>query len=246
MRYWTSALALLAASGTAAAQVPPAPEEPPPPAPTDPAPPAPPAPTPPPQPVEREELRPPPPPPPLPSPTATERRPSELSFAIGLGYQLPTSLQTPNITSVRLRLASGITFEPRLVLAKSTRDVDTGPSTTDDASEIGIGALARFPLAQRRRVDLELLGGVNVNREQSSPESGDEDLSITTLTATYGLAVGAWINRHCQVSLSALNPIVTNIRRDEQMGPGTSTVTTTRTFGLIFEPSVALMLHLYH
>jgi hypothetical protein len=72
------------------------------------------------------------------------------------------------------------------------------------------------------------------------------DLTITTVTATYGFAVGTWINSHWQVSLSAQNPIVTNARREEQMGPGTSTVTTTRTFGLIFQPSVALMVHLYH
>jgi hypothetical protein len=242
MRYWISALALLAAAGgTASAQVPPAPEEPaPPPAPTEPAPPAPPAPS---QPVE------PAPPPPLPPPAppaAPEHRPSELSFAIGLGYQLPASLQTPNITSVRIRLASGIAFEPRLVLAKSTSDVDTGPSVTDDRSDIGIGVIARFPLVRRGRVDLELLGGLNVFQTKESPESGDEDVSYTTFTASYGLAVGTWINRHCQVSLSTMNALVTNTRKDEQMGPGTSTVTTNRTYGLIFHPSVALMIHLYH
>lgn len=249
MRYWTSVLALLAAAGgTASAQVPPAPEPPPsPPGVMDPAPPPPPAPTPPPAVEAAPPPSPPPPPPPrLPSQTETELRPSELSFAIGLGYQLPTSLQTPNITSVRVRLASGITFEPRLVLARSTRDVDTGPSTTDEASELGIGALARFPLAQRRRVDLEFLGGLSVNRTNATPVSEDMDLTITTFNATYGLAVGTWINRHWQVSLSAQNPIVTNTRREEQMGPGTSTVTTVRTFGLIFQPSVALMIHLYH
>jgi hypothetical protein len=75
-------------------------------------------------------------------------------------------------------------------------------------------------------VDLELLGG--------------------PFTAVYGLAVGMWITPHWQVSLSAVNPMISNVRRDEEMGPGTSTVTTTRTIGLIFDPTVALMVHLYH
>jgi hypothetical protein len=248
MRFWTSALALLAAAGgTASAQVPPTPEEQPPPSPgpTEPAPPAPPTPTPtpappvatPPRPVE-PELPPPPPPP--------EVRPTALSFAIGLGYQLPTSLQTPNTTSVRLRLANGLTFEPRLVLAASTKDVDTGPSVTDEASELGFGVIARYPIVRRSRVDLELLGGFNMNQEETTPADTDMDLTITTFTGVYGIAIGTWINRHWQVSLSAVNPIVTNTRRNEQEGPGLVTVTTTRTYGLIFDPNVTLMVHLYH
>jgi hypothetical protein len=249
MRYRTYALALLAAAAAApraaSAQVPPTTTEaPPPPAgPTEPPPPT----TPPPAPA-----RPAPPPPTLLQPPravaddAAEHRPSELSIAIGLGYRLPTSLQTPNLTSVRLRLASGLTFEPRLVLAGSSQDVDTGPSTTDKSSEVGIGALARFPVVRHGRVDLEILGGLDVSRVSTRPEDPDMDLTITTFNVSYGVAVGTWINRHWQVSLSALNPVLTNTRRDEHMGPGTSTVTTTRTFGVIFDPSVSVMVHLYH
>ena len=33
------------------------------------------------------------------------------SIGIGLGYRFPTSLQTPNVTSARFRLGSGLTFE---------------------------------------------------------------------------------------------------------------------------------------
>ena len=56
----------------------------------------------------------PPPPPPMNAPAeeADTGRPTELSIAIGVGYAFPTSLQTPNITSVRLRLPSGLTLEP--------------------------------------------------------------------------------------------------------------------------------------
>ena len=191
-----------------------------------------------------------PPPTPMPAPSAqadgAQYRPNELSLAIGFGYMLPTSLQTPNIASVRLRLPSGFTFEPQLVLASSSHNVDTGPTMQDDSSEVGIGALARLPVVRHGRVDLEILGGLNLDKASTRPNMSDMDVTITTVTATYGLAVTSWINRHWQISLSALNPMVTSIRRDEEMGPGTLTVTTDQTFGLIFDPRVTVMVHLYH
>lgn len=248
MRYWTNALALLAAAGgTASAQLPPAQEGPPPElAPADPFPAPAPAPEPAPAPIAPPAPAPAPPPPPPAPAEAPPHRPSELSVAIGLGYQLPTSLQTPNITSVRIRLPSGFTFEPRLVLASASQEVDTGAPVENGATELGVGVLARFPKALRGRVDLEILGGFNVNQESTNRMADDQDLTVTTVTATYGLSVATWLSRHWQVSLSALNPIVTRTRREEEMGPGTTTVTTTTTFGLIFDPTVALMVHLYH
>lgn len=243
MRSWTTALTLLVAAGTASAQ--PAPGEPPPgPAPMDPAPPPPlqePAPP-------HPPMSPPPPaPPPAPAPeAASDHRPSGLSIGIGLGYALPVSLQTPNVTSVRIRLATGLTFEPRLAVSRSSEEVDTGMSVENKQSSFGIGALGRYPMVRRGRVDLEILGGLDVNQVTTTPEAPDSDLSITTFNAVYGLAVGAWINRHLQVSLSALNPILSITRRDEEMGLGTNTVTTTSSIGLIFQPDVLLMVHLHH
>jgi hypothetical protein len=185
-------------------------------------------------------------PPPPPASSGDAHRPDALSIAIGLGYRFPTSLQTPNLTSVRVRLASGLTFEPRLVLASSSQEVDTGASVENKASELGAGALARFPLVRNGRVDLEVLGGLDVNRQQTKPDAPDMDLTVTRFAASYGVAVAAWLTPHWQVSLSALNPLLTNTRRDEEQGPLTSTVTTTTTIGLIFDPTVVLMVHLYH
>jgi hypothetical protein len=173
-------------------------------------------------------------------------RPGELSIAVGFGYALPTSLQTPNVASVRLRLPSGLTFEPQLTLASSSHDVDTGPSAKDEASEVGIGVLGRLPVVKHGRVDLEILGGLNINQVNTKPDAPDMDVAVTTFSAVYGLAVTSWINRHWQISFSALNPILTSVKRDEEMGPGTSTVTTDQTVGLIFDPSVIVMVHLYH
>lgn len=249
MRYWTPALALIiAASGTASAQQPqpqPMPQPMPPPV-TDPPPNPTPPPVPPPDTTPPDTTPPPTPMPPMQQAAPREYRPNELSLAIGFGYALPTSLQTPNIASVRLRLPTGLTFEPQLILASSSRDVDTGPSVKDEASEVGVGVLARLPIVKHGRVDLELLGSLNVNQATTKPEASDMDVSTTTLSAAYGFAVTAWVNRHLQVSLSALNPIITSVKRDEEMGAGTSTVTTDQTIGLIFDPGVTVMLHLYH
>ena len=249
MRYWTPALALLvAAGGTAYAQQPAPPPMPPQPTPvTEPAPnPTPPPPAPTPTPAPAPTPAPTPAPMPMHPAAADEYRPSELSLAIGFGYALPTSIQTPNIASVRLRLPSGLTIEPQLVLASSSHDVDTGPSAKDEASEVGLGVLGRLPVVRHGRVDLEVLGGLSVNQANTKPDAPDMDVSVTTFSATYGFAVTAWINPHWQISFSALNPIVTSVKRDEEMGPGTSTVTTDQTFGVIFDPKVTVMVHLYH
>jgi hypothetical protein len=234
------ALTLAAAAGTAAAQPQPPPTGPqqPPPVVVDPTAPEPPPPPPQPQVRAPEPMRP-------AEPEADSARPSELSIAIGLGYALPTSLQTPNITSVRVRFATGIELEPQLVLASSSTDVDTGMSATDKSNELGIGALARFPLVRHGRVDLSICGSLALDRASTSPEEPNMDVTVSSFSANYGLAVAAWITRHWQISLTAMNPLLATTKRDADNDVG-NTVTTTTTFGLIFDPNVALMVHLYH
>ena len=90
-------IASLLTGGTALAQLP-----------TDPnTPPAPIPPVPPPQPPQPQPVQPQPPqPPPMvvapqPQPSTDRIRPDGFSIGIGFGYQFPTSLQTPNTTSVR-------------------------------------------------------------------------------------------------------------------------------------------------
>src|SRR5215470_173741 len=79
-------------------------------------------------------------PPPAPEP-ADATRPTELAFGIGFGYFLPTSLQTPNITSVRIRLPSGITIEPQLVFAFTSDKVDMGATVTNKQNELTLASL---------------------------------------------------------------------------------------------------------
>ncbi len=175
-------------------------------------------------------------------------RPTGFSIGVGVGYRFPTSLSTPNVSSVRIRLAGGITFEPTLVFATNSHSVDVGSPMTQSATEIGIGALARFPLVRHRRTELELLAALDVDSLSQDPddENSDDVRTLTTTTLRYGIAVGTWITPHLQVSLSATNGLVSYTKNREEQGLGSVTITSDTTIGLIFDPTVTLMVHLYN
>ncbi len=242
MRTRTLAVAFcVAIGGTAAAQPlpdqPAQPEQPPPPLP----------PTQPPQPPPPEPRQPPPPPRVVEQPAPVDTgRPNDFSIGIGLGYQFPTSLETPNVTSVRFRLRSGLTFEPQVVFANNSRTTDIGMATTDTQTEIGLGTLVRYPLVAHNRVDLELLGSFNIDSLKTDPEGMDDVTTVTTSTLQYGFAVTSWLSRHWQISMSATNPIVAYTKNRQEQGPMNVVVNTNTTIGLIFDPTVTLMVHLYH
>lgn len=175
-------------------------------------------------------------------------RPDEFSIAIGLGYLLPTSLETPNITSVRFRLPNGLTFEPRVVFANSGTDTDNGTTTlSSKTTEFGIGSLVRFPLIKHGRVDFELLGALDFDTLKQDPDTdADNDATTTTtLTLSWGVAVNYWVSHHWAFSLSATNPLVSYDKVTVQMVPADQTTSTT-SFGLEFTPTVFMMVHLYN
>ena len=218
------------------------PADPPPPPPTTPEPePAPaPAPTPKPPPTFVETT-----PPPLAEPI-DDRRPSGFSVGIGFGYELPDSMETPNTTSARIRLASGLTFEPVVRFQQESAKEDTGTTLEDKKTTIEAGALLRYPFKSRGRVDLVLLGGAFIESISEVPDEDDRDRATTNFRADYGLAVEFWISQHWQISMSALNTVFRMQRVAQEMGPGTETVTTNTLFGAIYEPVITAMNHLYY
>ena len=213
-----------------------------------------------PQPTSEQAPDPSPPPPPAPKPgqfietkdpapmmqPVDEDRPEGFSVGIGFGYQLPTSLETPNVTSARFRLASGLAFEPVLRFQQSSQEVDVGMSAETKETAIELGALARYPLKRRGRVDLVLLGGAFLENISTEPPGMDMNTSTTRIEARYGLAVEYWISQHWQISMSALNTVFRTERVSEEMGPSTETVTTTTSFGAIYDPVISAMVHLYY
>jgi hypothetical protein len=236
-----------ALGGIASAQPGPPPQPPPPPMDTstysDPAPP--------------EPDPPPPPPPPQPQPQPqpimqqTEPvdagRPEGVSVGLGAGYGLPTSLQTPNRTSLRLRLPSGLQLEPLVTIANSTQDQET-PTTesTNKETVFGLATLVRLPVVSRGRVDLELLGSASFGNRKTNPEGDYNTRTVNTFSVGYGVAVAYWISQHWNFSMSVTNPIVSYDMTKQQTGPGLSTTQSETTLGLIFVPSVFMMVHLYN
>jgi hypothetical protein len=184
-------------------------------------------------------------PPAISGPATDAARPTGLAFGIGFGYLLPTSLQTPNITSVRVRLASGLTFEPQLVFANTSDKVDGGGAMSNKQTEISIASVVHYPLRVHRKVDLELLGNAGLSTRLINPGGDDNDRTITTVDVGYGVGIGYWFTPHWNLSLSASNPLLTYARTRQEMSADNITVSSSTTIGLVFTPDVTLMLHLF-
>ena len=207
MRCTSLALVLTAGLGGLAAAQPGPPPQPPTPTDTtgtdpygstfDPAPPAPaPEPTPPPPAVVQPQ------PQPAPVVEASEPaqtdRPQGFSIGLGLGYGLPTSLETPNRTSARLRLASGLTFEPIFSIANttSTTEAPGGLETEDKLTELGIAVLGRLPLITHGHVDLEGLASIGFTNTKNNPDGDFNTVTTNTFGIGWGVGVGYWLSQH--------------------------------------------------
>ena len=187
-------------------------------------------------------------PPPVVETPADEYRPIGFSVGIGLGYRIQPlmTFQTPDITSVRFRLPSELTIEPRFVLASQKAETDSGTTDTDRQSEVGIGAVVRLPWMKRGRADLEIIGSLDINTFKNNPDGDDNSVRVTNFALGYGLAVNIWLWKHLNVSMTAGNSLFTiDKTRSENGIPDDVTVDTTTRFALIFDPSVLFMAHLY-
>jgi hypothetical protein len=189
-----------------------------------------------------------PPPAPAPEPVVEEsHRPEGSSIGIGLGWDLPTSVEQPNVTSVRFRLASGITFEPMLTLAGTSAGTDDGMgnTTTTKTADFDLAAVARFPHRLHDRVDLVLVGAAGVGMHLDDPMGDNNNTTTTSITVSWGLGLEYWISPHWSVSLTATNPLLETQRTAMQQPVGDDRTTTTTTVGLVWDPNVVLMAHLY-
>jgi len=240
MRTWIGALALYVSLATRFASAQPAPATPPPPAPAPGAAPTSPEATP-----AQSTTQPAGTPAPGTGPASDAARPSELAFGIGFGYVLPASLQTPNITSVRIRLPSGLTFEPQLVFANTSDKIDTGASMSSKQTEIAIASVVHYPLRVHRKVDLELIGSAGLSTRLIHPAGDNNDRTITTVGIGYAVGIAYWLTPHWNLSLSAANPLLTYSRTRQEMTADAVTVNSSTTIGLVFSPEVTLMLHLF-
>lgn len=238
------AMLVCTAAGVAAAQpeTTPTPGEPPPP--VDAPPPAPPPPVPAPTPA--------PVPAPAPLPVEPEAiAPTELALGIGIGYQFTTfmnSLETPNIASAALRLANGLTIEPSLIVRNTSQSMEDqpSPSMSTASTELGIGALVKWPAIRRRHTELDMLGAFLADTVRDNPDGPDNDTKTTTMTGSWGIGIGYWITRHWQVSFDATNPVFSYIDTSKQTSSTTAMKSSSTTFVIEIDPTIAIMIHLYN
>jgi hypothetical protein len=235
-------LLLAAASGTALAQPGTVPQDDP--SLTTPTPEEPPAPQPPPPPPETV---PPPPPAPAPAPPvedASTGRPVGTSLGLGIGYAFGTGtdLHQPNIASARVRFASGLTFEPSVVLGmQSTHSGAT--DSTNSVTQIDVGTGLRFPLAHRGKFDFELLGVVGIGVSVDNPDGDDNNTTTTRFDVGWGLAVSYWLTQHWDFSVGAHNSLFSyTYTKAEAADDGDSS------FAVLAEwnPTVSVMMHLFY
>ena len=181
-------------------------------------------------------------------------RPSGFAIGLGLGYGLPTNLDTPNRTSARIRLGSGLTFEPLLSIAntKTTHEDPPQPDEEDKVTEFGLAVLVRLPLITHNHVDLEGLASAGFTNTKTNPDGNFNSVTVNTFGIGWGVGVGYWLSRHWQLSMSVTNPIVQYTSRKEQrMDPVTmqrieDEKDSETTLGVIFVPTVTAMIHLYN
>lgn len=214
-----------------------------------------------PPPVETPTPDPTPPPNPDPTPVANSApppqvaveepagdRPDGWSVALGFGWALPTDLQTPNITTARLRLASGIQIEPGLRIENTSSDMDSpGGEETDKVTRFALTALVRIPLISRGKADLEAIGYTGFSNTKSNPE-GDYNATTTNVFALgYGVGIGYWLSNHWQISTTVTNALVEYSQSKVQNGvPNMTTKSSETTLGIVFSPAVIAMIHLYN
>ena len=159
---------------------------------------------------------------------------------------IPADLATPNRVSARFRMSSGLTFEPTLVLAVESDKSDDGiDSFTSSTSDLELGVLVRYPLRSRGRVDLSLIGSAGIAIVSTDPDGDDNDRTTSGVTVGWGLALDYWLTSHWDISLTAGNPVFTTISETRELGAGMTTEQSSTTFGAIFDPTLAVMLHLY-
>jgi len=185
-------------------------------------------------------------PPPMADPSGY--RPDDaIVFGIGAGYVVPGPLDMLTTYSVRVRFMSGIILEPRVILGNNSQSTDdgNGNSTSVSSTTLAAGVALHAPLIKRGKFDFEILG-LGGFRTVSSPLQGGADgdtQRATDLTLGYGIGVAWWISPHFQLSTAATNTLVSFTRNSNSVNDAT---TSSKDLGLVFDPQVTVMLHIYN
>jgi len=180
------------------------------------------------------------------APPAPRLRPEGTTLGLGVGYRFPAGLDRPNLVGARLRLRSGIAFEPVIGFTNAAQTADDGDDETKDAATaLAVAANVRVPVASRGRGDLVLVGGASLGYFLADPDGDDNDRTRTVATLQWGAAIDYWLTDALSVSATTTNPLVSYQADTLDQPAGPSMTTTTAQIAAIWAPRLEVMLHLY-
>lgn len=196
----------------------------------------------------------PPPPPPPPEPREappgeepSSGRPAGFAIGIGFGWDLPADVDRVDAVSVRFRLASGLTFEPRLNLSTTSQSQEFGGVDSESStSEAGVAAEVRYPLGTRGPLDLVALGAASLDYTSQDPDGANNDRSTVAIGVSWGFAIEYWVTRRWALSLNASNPLLMVVSTTEEEVGAPDSKSSTVSVGAIFDPNVVVMVHLFY
>lgn len=142
---------------------------------------------------------------------------------IGIGYASNSlSLHVPTHASVRLRLNSMFTLEPRALVAFTERNprfrvVDSGP--TETLKELSGGLNLRIRIVQAGRLDFIGILGMNGGRDVSNRNGSFIRESVTEFNLVYGFATNYWVHPSWCFSLNAENSILQHTKFKDYVYP---------------------------
>jgi len=112
-------------------------------------------------------------------------------------------------------------------------------------NSVELALLARYPIREHGKVDLSLLGGAGVSLTTLNPDGDDNNRKINSFGISWGIALDYWVTQHWNLSFNAMNPILVTTSVNQEQGPGVESSDSTTSFGAVFDPTLAVMVHLY-
>ena len=180
--------------------------------------------------------------------SSSSGRPAGFSVGIGAGWDIPASIDEFDTTSVRFRLANGLTIEPLVTAAVVEDDSTLGDSTLEQTTTgVALLVVARWPLVSRGPVDFLVTGGAALGQLKVNPEGDENTVKTTSVAAVYGLSVEYWWGPRWTFSFTASNPIyLRNKVTTDNVDPDQEREQLDTLFGAVFVPDVVAMIHLFY
>ena len=174
---------------------------------------------------------------------ASTPRPEGMSFGLGFNYILSgAELDRPGGASLRVRLESGLTFEPFVRLATHGQSTNDG-DIKNAQNEFIVGTNARLPLKSRGKVDLVGQVGGGLGIAINDPEGDDNNTTTTTFAIDYGLSLEYWYNSNWVLSFTARNQFVRYVGTSQQSSSDFDASDTD--IGIIWDPITEAAVHLF-